>query len=93
MIYLAFLTFVNLSTYFLFVNDKLRSEQGLYRIPEFQLLMFSAIGGSMGAVLAQRSVRHKTRKQPFADMLLLIIGLQLGSVFGICALVLAILHH
>ena len=90
MIYCGFLIFVNAVTFLLFANDKLRSTRGEYRIPEFQLLLFSAFGGSIGAVSAQRFVRHKTRKQPFADMLLLIIGLQLGAVFGVCALYLAI---
>lgn len=90
MIYIAFLLFINVVTCMLFFDDKSRAVNNGYRIPEFQLLLFAAMGGSVGAVLAQRWARHKTRKQPFADMLLLIIGLQLGAVFGICALYLAV---
>lgn len=90
MAYIGFLVLINAGAFFLFADDKARSAAGTYRIPEFRLLMFAAAGGSLGAILAQRYIRHKTRKQPFADMLLLIIGLQLGAIFGIGALYLAI---
>ena len=90
MLYVGFFVLINAAAFFLFADDKARSAAGLYRIPEFRMLMFAAAGGSIGAILAQRVIRHKTRKQPFADMLLLIFGLQLGAVFGVGALYLAL---
>ncbi len=83
MLYFGFFLFANSVTFLTFVNDKARSTLGEYRVPEFRMLMFAAFGGSLGAVFAQRLIRHKTRKQPFADMLLLIVGLQLGAVFAL----------
>lgn len=85
MIYLGYLLLANAAAYFLFCDDKMRAVLRQHRISEFRLLMIAACGGSAGAVLAQRMIRHKTRKQPFADMLLLIIGIQIGAVvaFGL----------
>jgi uncharacterized membrane protein YsdA (DUF1294 family) len=74
---------INLFTYLLFRFDKRAAERGNSRIPEKTLLMASALGGSVGAVLAQRRFRHKTQKQPFKTILYGIIAAQiaLGSTF------------
>lgn len=87
-LYFGFLLLANSAAFFLFADDKARATLGAYRVSEFRLLLLAAFGGSIGAVLAQRLIRHKTRKQPFADMLLLIVGLQLGAVFGLGTLTL-----
>jgi uncharacterized membrane protein YsdA (DUF1294 family) len=68
---------INVITYFLFGFDKRAAERGNSRIPEKTLLMASAIGGSVGAVLAQRRFRHKTQKQPFKALLSGIIAAQI----------------
>jgi uncharacterized membrane protein YsdA (DUF1294 family) len=90
MIYIGYLMLANAAAYFLFCDDKLRSALRQHRISEFRLLMVAACGGAAGAVLAQRIIRHKTRKQPFADMLLLIIGIQIGAVLALGLLYLAL---
>lgn len=90
MAFYGYLLLVNAVAFYLFVDDKRRSLDGSFRIRESRMLLVAAMGGSLGAVCAQRIIRHKTRKQPFADMLLLTLGLQLGAVFGIGLLVLAI---
>eukprot|EP00923_Selenidium_pygospionis_P056637 GHVN01098853.1.p1 GENE.GHVN01098853.1~~GHVN01098853.1.p1 ORF type:complete len:172 (-),score=10.91 GHVN01098853.1:395-910(-) len=46
-----------------------RLPQVTWRVSERTLLLLAAIGGSMGAKLAQRMVRHKTQKQPFGYLL------------------------
>jgi uncharacterized membrane protein YsdA (DUF1294 family) len=68
---------INVITYFLFGFDKRAAERGNSRIPEKTLLLASAIGGSVGAVLAQRRFRHKTQKQPFKALLYSIIAAQI----------------
>jgi uncharacterized membrane protein YsdA (DUF1294 family) len=57
----------NVVTFALFWIDKKASVKGSWRIPEARLLFWTRLGGSVGAKLAQRILRHKTRKQPFAS--------------------------
>lgn len=51
--------------YFSYVFDKAASVKGQWRMPESTLHLFSLIGGWPGAMLAQRTLRHKTQKQSF----------------------------
>lgn len=60
---------INLATYRAFADDKRRAAAGFTRIPERRLLGLAARGGAIGAMIAQRRLRHKTRKQPFASRL------------------------
>lgn len=57
--------------------DKLRARQGTWRVPEKTLLTLALVGGSVGALIGQQALRHKTRKQPFRAWLLAITGLQI----------------
>ena len=51
--------------YLAYVFDKAASLKGQWRTPESTLHFFSLIGGWPGAMLAQRTLRHKTQKQSF----------------------------
>ncbi|MDP3746285.1 MAG: DUF1294 domain-containing protein [Phenylobacterium sp.] len=73
---LLYLAAVNLAAFAAMGWDKARAERGERRIPERILLMLAAIGGSLGAVAAQQAFRHKTRKQPFGAILLVILAAQ-----------------
>ena len=64
---------ISLITYKLFDIDKRRAMLSLWRIPEANLLLFSAIGGWPGALIGQIVFRHKTKKQPFKLLLWIII--------------------
>ena len=66
-----------------FRQDKQRAVDGARRIPEAHLLRLALIGGSPGALLARHLFRHKTRKEPFSTLLLLICALQLGALIGL----------
>ncbi len=77
----GFLT-VNALTILRFWQDKQRAIRGERRIPESDLLGLALIGGSPGALLARHWFRHKTRKQPFSTLLLLITALQIGGLAG-----------
>jgi uncharacterized membrane protein YsdA (DUF1294 family) len=73
---------VNCWTVFRFWQDKTRAQAGERRIPEADLLGLALIGGTPGAFLARHLFRHKTRKQPFSDQLLLIATVQSGALLG-----------
>lgn len=73
---------VNALTIWLFWSDKRRAIAGRRRIREADLLMLAAVGGSLGALFARRTFRHKTRKEPFGTMLLLICCGQIGAAIG-----------
>ena len=72
----AYLGLVNLLTYTLFAFDKRRARVRGRRVSESNLLLWSAVGGTPAAKLAQRRLRHKTVKQPFARQLNLLVWLQ-----------------
>lgn len=77
------LILVNLWTMLRFWQDKQRAVAGARRIPEADLLGLALIGGSPGALLARHLFRHKTRKEPFSTLLLVIAVLQCGAVIGL----------
>jgi len=51
--------------YLAYVFDKAASLKGQWRTRESTLHLFSLVGGWPGAMLAQRTLRHKTQKQSF----------------------------
>lgn len=77
---LAYLALANLAAFAAMGLDKSSARRGDRRIPERTLLSLAAAGGGLGAVLAQQMFRHKTRKQPFANLLHAILAIQLVIV-------------
>lgn len=69
---IIFLLF-NVVTFCLFWWDKDAARDGGWRVSEARLLQFAFLGGSLGAVAAQRVLRHKTRKEPFRTHLMAIL--------------------
>ena len=61
----------------LMVVDKRRAEAGARRISESTLLRWAFFGGAFGTYAASRLVRHKTRKQPFATQMIVILALEI----------------
>lgn len=68
-IFLGYVISISLLTYAAFAVDKGRAVRGDWRISEVNLLVLAVFGGWPGAKLAQKTFRHKTRKQPFARVL------------------------
>lgn len=66
----------------LFAWDKERARSGGRRVPE-RTLLWAALFGGVGAVLGQRLLRHKTRKQPFATWLAVVVVAHLAGVAAI----------
>jgi uncharacterized membrane protein YsdA (DUF1294 family) len=85
-IVIAYLAAINAATYWAFRADKIRASRGEYRIAEKDLLLLAAAGGTPAALYAQRHLHHKTRKQPFANMLLGLATLQTCLLIGYFAL-------
>jgi len=52
-------------TFLLYAPDKSAAQKGQWRTPESTLHMFSLIGGWPGAFVAQKLLRHKSKKQSF----------------------------
>ena len=66
--------------------DKQAAIDGTWRISERTLLGVAFIGGSLGAVTAQQMLRHKTRKEPFRTLLMIIVALHtLGAASWLLA--------
>lgn len=68
---------INAVAYLAMVIDKAKAANNSRRIRETTLLNLALIGGSVGTVLAQQTIRHKTRKEPFRSRLVSIIVAQI----------------
>lgn len=76
------LLFLNSLTFFSFWSDKRKAQLGVRRTPESDLLALAFFGGTPGAFLARHMFRHKTRKQPFSNMLYGIAVVHVGLIIG-----------
>ena len=83
---LSYLFAINALTLLAFRTDKKRAVAGGWRISESTLLMLSLCGGWPAAKIAQRSYRHKTRKQPFVFWLNAVPLFWTGAIFVLVAL-------
>jgi uncharacterized membrane protein YsdA (DUF1294 family) len=81
----AWLAALNALAFAMFWIDKRAAAGRNRRIPEGRLLQVALLGGAIGAFAAQQMLRHKTKKQPFAARLALILGLE------VCALITLVL--
>jgi len=72
---------INIATFLLFALDKLQAITNRRRIPELILHASALLGGPLGALIAMKLVRHKTRKHSFQLVLVLILFLQLTLAY------------
>ena len=56
---------ISIVTYLVYWSDKAAAQHGRWRARESSLLFLGLAGGWPGAVVAQRVLRHKTRKSSF----------------------------
>ncbi len=75
---------LNLLVFFIYFLDKKAARNGGWRISERTLLTLALIGGSLGAVAAQKLLRHKTKKKPPRSILAAILILH-GTLAGALA--------
>jgi uncharacterized membrane protein YsdA (DUF1294 family) len=74
---------INLAAFLAFAWDKHCARKGKRRISERTLLLLALLGGSVGAVIGQRTLRHKTFKEPFRSNLRLIVVLQVAAAVAL----------
>lgn len=69
---------INIVTFAMFGYDKHNAVYSKWRIPEFLLLIFSFIGGALGALSAMILFRHKTKHPKFVICVPIFLFLQLA---------------
>lgn len=84
----VYLLAINLAAYLAFHIDKKASIAKRRRTPEKTLLLLALIGGSVGAITGQQTLRHKTYKQPFKFFLYTIAALHI--ILALMVLILGI---
>lgn len=77
------LVVLNIATFFVYAADKSAAAQGRWRTSESTLHALSAAGGWPAAWLAQRALRHKSRKREFLAVYVLTVLLNLGALGGL----------
>jgi uncharacterized membrane protein YsdA (DUF1294 family) len=68
-------------TFVAYARDKSAAQRGARRTPEFVLHFLGALGGWPGAFVAQRILRHKTRKLVFQIVFWLTFVVEGGVVW------------
>ncbi|WP_282629396.1 DUF1294 domain-containing protein [Empedobacter sedimenti] len=67
---------INIFSFFLMKIDKKKSIKKQSRISEFTLYLVSLLGGSIGTLLGMQIFRHKTKKNSFIFVIVIIIFIQ-----------------
>jgi len=62
---IAIVIVLNLFTMFVMAYDKSQARSHGRRVPERRLFLLAAIGGAVGAIIAMRVWRHKTKHPSF----------------------------
>lgn len=69
---------VSIVSYFLYAKDKKAAKIGAWRVSENTLHFSALFGGWPGALMAQKKLRHKTKKVSFRIVFVLTVLLNLG---------------
>ncbi|OIO18758.1 MAG: hypothetical protein AUJ23_03080 [Candidatus Magasanikbacteria bacterium CG1_02_32_51] len=78
---LAYFVLINFITFITFGIDKGKAINNNRRVSEKTLWVMSLLGGSLGALLAMKTFRHKTKKLSFQVVLALILALQVLLIY------------
>ncbi|MFA7245041.1 MAG: DUF1294 domain-containing protein [Candidatus Magasanikbacteria bacterium] len=80
-IIVAYLILINIVTFITFGIDKSKSINNARRVSEKTLWIMSFLGGSLGAMLAMKMFRHKTKKLSFQAMMAVILVVQIFVIY------------
>ena len=88
-IFLGYIAVISLVSVIVCIYDKKISKKNKVelRIPERNLLILSALGGSIAMFVTMLLIRHKTKHVKFMLGIPVIIILQAAVIFGICSLI------
>ncbi len=64
-LFAIYIVLINLFAYILYLIDKRKSRKAKWRISEKTLIVTALLGGSVGALLAMKAFRHKTKHKKF----------------------------
>lgn len=78
---------LSIITFIFYAVDKSAARKSAQRISERTLHLASLLGGWPGAIIAQKTLRHKTKKQPFR------IVFWITTIVNISVTVLLVSHH
>ena len=78
---IIYILIINLITLIIFKIDKKRSIKHESRIKESTLIILSAIGGSIGAILGMNLFHHKTKKIKFKILIPLTLLIWIYIIF------------
>lgn len=73
-------------SYYLFVKDKQLARRGSYRLSEKRLVLASLCLGGVGALLAMRVARHKTKHRLFQ------VVVPMSALLTVCVAVYLLVH-
>ena len=76
---------LGLITYVMYAKDKAAAKSGQWRTPEMTLHILSALGGWVGALVAQTYLRHKSQKPEFRMAYYLTVVINLAGLLFIMA--------
>lgn len=79
-----YLLIINAVTFFVYLLDKSNAKKKLYRVSEKNLILLALVGGSVGALLAMYTLRHKTKHLFFTISVPLILFLQAAALWFLC---------
>lgn len=65
LVYTAFLAVMSITAFALYGSDKAKAKRNQWRIKESTLLSTGFFGGAVGALLAMKHFRHKTKHNYF----------------------------
>lgn len=75
---ILYLLLVNAVAFVLMLVDKRKAIKNKWRIPEATLLLWAALGGSIGALAGMYIFRHKTKHPKFTIGVPVILALQIA---------------
>ena len=79
--YIIFLIAMSVAAFILYGADKKKAKSGKWRIKESTLLGLGFFGGAVGALLAMRVFRHKTKHWYFWAVNLLGLAVQAAVLY------------
>ncbi len=82
---LAWYAVLGIITYGMYAKDKAAAQSGDWRTPESTLHLLSALGGWVGAMVAQTYLRHKSQKPEFRITYYLTVIINLAGLLFILA--------
>lgn len=71
---------VSIITYVVYAIDKSAAQSGTWRVSESTLHMLALVGGWPGALIAQQTLRHKSRKEAFRFVFWVTVVVNCGAL-------------